>query len=167
MKSVLTGEQINEIQHILDASIPKDSDICVTRETVYHSLIKRYPLNVDVAHFEQSLTLDIKSGRIKGYETKRGRTGGICRKNIKNTSCSCACELTVNNNTYKLPMSEKDAEQFIVGILEAAPSRKGQIFINNKAYVLPRTILISNCIKPESEKLLSNCLKALRAQKID
>ena len=166
---VLSDEQIAEIQRTLDASIPEGSDICLTRETIYRGLRERAGLDMELYRFERALTTAIRIGRITGYETRRGRCGGICRKGAfsKSSKSKGKCELTINGKTYQLGMSEHDAEQFLMGILGAKPARQGEVLINNKIYSLPKAILLSNCLKPESEKLLANCLKALRAQGIE
>lgn len=169
----LSNEQVAEIQRILDASIPTGSTICLTRETIYRRLQERglasLLLDMEQYRFERALTAAIRNERITGYEMKRGRGGGVCRKGTCKGKSSGHCELTINGRTYRLPMSEQDAEQFIMGILGARPAQRGngQILINNHVYTLPKAILLSNCVRPESEKLLANCLKAMNAQGID
>ena len=80
LEELLTEEQISAITEILDRSCV--GNICVSRSQLYSELKEPLQLDMELYQFEKAITTAIKNDVIKGFETRAGRSGGICRKGV-------------------------------------------------------------------------------------
>ena len=164
---LLSDEQIIYIQKVLETSC--QGEVCISRARLFDELKKPLKLTIEQYQFEQALTQAIKNKRIVGFETRSGRNGGVCRlgafakhdaaqkqKRIKKPRKSRHCLVTVNDNTYNVPISESQACGFIMTVLNGLPANDGKanVYINNGAYRIPNTIKTIDVLK---DYLLNIC----------
>lgn len=76
---ILSDEQIAFIQRVLEKSCM--DKVCLSRSRIYEELKELMGIGSMEKHqFEKAITAAIKKGRIKGFKTKKGAYGGICRE---------------------------------------------------------------------------------------
>lgn len=138
-----SSSQIETIQKILDASCV--GAVCISRASIFEEAKKHVEINMELYRFEQAITNAIREKKIKGYETKAGRNGGICKKGVfsnkeKKVVKHC-CNITIENKTLKVSMAELAAIQLIEAC-NGKPAEKGDvnIFVNNLGYKIPDTL---------------------------
>jgi hypothetical protein len=134
-EELLTLKQTEYIQFILEQSCT--GKICLSRSYLFEQLKEPLKLQIEQYQFEQAITAAIKSGKITGFKTRTGRSGGICRVeafvNKKNI-----CSIIFAGNVYNVS-SENQMYGFITSVLNAKPAtaNRGNIHINNIGYKIP------------------------------
>lgn len=142
-KESLTQDQLDFIQAVLDKSCI--DDVCISRSKLYTDIKSRLGLKIEKYQFEQSITIAIKTKKIKGFAIKRGAYGGICREGtIKPTikSKKTICTVIIPGyKSIKFKANEKDIIKVFTELFDAEPDANGKWFINNHSYKLPSTVL--------------------------
>jgi hypothetical protein len=157
---VLSGEQLGVVQKILEESCV--GEICIRRSIIFEETKKHIVLDMELYRFEQVLTHAIKKDLLPGFTTRPGRSGGICRtgafskrdeerKSKHPVSVKKQCYITIDKLTYKVPIAEDAARNFILNILQARPADGnrdiGDIFLNNEPFSLLNGITATMILK--------------------
>ena len=150
--NLLSNEDVSYIQKVLEQSCI--GNICLSRARLYGELKEPMNLKIEQYQFEQAITAAIKAKRIIGFETRSGRTGGICRTGAFSKKASCT--ITVGDVLYDAPISENQVHSFITTVLNAIPGYSGNVSINKIKYILPSNM----------EKVLSNYIVNIYSGKI-
>jgi hypothetical protein len=140
--NLLSDRDIAYIQKVLEQSCT--GEICLSRSHLYETLKTPMNLQIEQYQFEQAITAAIKSRRIVGFETRSGRTGGICREGAFSKKSTCI--IGIGDLLYEAPISSSQVHTFITTVLNAIPGHSGNVKINNIKYILPSSM----------EKVLSN-----------
>lgn len=133
-----TKEQLELIQESLDISI--DGDICIPKKVLFESIQEHQSLEMEQYQFEHLLTEAIRSDKIKGYEIRQGRGGGVCKAGVfkeRDSRRKSRVTVTLNNKTYTVPESKRKLLSAIVGTGKEAEAGQGNVFVNNRLYLLP------------------------------
>lgn len=129
---LLSVDDLSYIQKVLEQSCI--GDVCLSRSQLYEELKGPMKLDIEQYQFEQALTSAIKNKRIIGFETRSGRTGGICR--VGAFSKKSSCTIAIGAVIYDVPVPEEQANLFLTQVLNAIQSYTGNIVINQTKYIL-------------------------------
>lgn len=133
----LTDEHIKYIQQVLERSCT--GSICISSSALYEASKLKFSIQTEPHQFKIALKQAFTSGKITGFETRTGRTGGICRAGafVNHVSSKRTCSVSINNAKYKVSISENKIITFIT-FMGGVISDKGNVIINNKLYLLPK-----------------------------
>jgi hypothetical protein len=118
--------------------------------------------------FEQALTNALHSGKLSDFESRRGRTGGICKKGAfarkdrttRRSRPPPGCTIRVEDEIFHVNVTTAQAVRFITQVLNGRPSvKRSDIAVNSTSFYIPEKI--------EAKKALINHLDALKAQRIE
>lgn len=143
-KDCLSEDNIKFIHDVLDKSCVNDA--CISKSKLYAEVKKPLGLKIEKYQFEQAITNAIKNKKIPGFEIKRGAYGGICRLGYnvpKTISKKIKCSITLSNKKIITFMAvESKVIKLITDTFKAkaAVNGDGSLFVNNRAYKLPKDI---------------------------
>jgi len=78
--SELTEKQLDGIQSVLENSCT--GRFCISRSKLYESVKDLLGITLEKYRFEREITKAIKNGSLKGFETRPGKSGGICKAGV-------------------------------------------------------------------------------------
>jgi hypothetical protein len=162
LASLLTPTQLEAIKSVLESSCIGES--CINRDIVYSAVIANgTPINMEPYQFAKALTGVIKYGLVLGFETRKGRAGGICRRGAfenrdKQKKNRAKCSIRINGITYSVNVSVQTAVTFVTKVLNGVEAAQGDgnVLVNNLMFKIPDT---SN-----TQSITENYLKAIKAQ---
>lgn len=79
-KHEFTEKQLEGIQNVLENSCT--GRFCISRSKLYESVRDHLNITLEEYRFEREITKAIKSGKLKGFETRPGKGGGICKAGV-------------------------------------------------------------------------------------
>jgi hypothetical protein len=139
----LSPEQLAAIQEILEQELPENEPKCIPRSSLYEMMEDQID-GMERYLFQVSVTAAIKNGDIKGFETRHGRSGGICRAGVfdeRDRQRQRQCVVTIKGKAYQVNASEAQVFAFLVAALDGKPTTDGaDIYIGNAAYKLPPSL---------------------------
>ena len=163
---ILTQAQLKQIHSVLDRYCVGQT--CISRSRLYEEIKGPLGLTIEQYLFEQAITAAIKTGRLKGFETRAGKHGGICRagafddhdrqrkeKVAQRKPRKKYCAVTIDSIKHEVSLKPDKIEQFVVNILQGKKAKKGHIAIDSTEYILPDTINTSKLLKEFVKKHLN------------
>lgn len=165
LESLLTDDQLLSIQSALDISCT--GQFCISREVLYEQLKGPLALDIELYQFEKIMTYAIKSGKIKGFETRTGQNGGICRAGVfaehdkkRRKTKEDICTISIDDKVYRIKNNAAQVSALMLSVFRAEPTNNNpSLYINSVGYKLPKDI------KP-TEILEDYILNVLGASKV-
>ena len=162
----LSDDQLAEIRKTLGECC--QGETCISRKALYVLIKDRLNLNLELYLFEQAITNALQSDKLPGFESRRGRSGGICKKGAfvrrdhaaRKSSRPPGCTIRIGDEAFHANITTAQAVRFVTQVLNGKPSIKpSDIAVNSTSFHIPKTI--------EAKKVLANHLETLKAQRIE
>ena len=165
-KAILSDDQLVEIRKTLGEQC--QGEMCISRKALYILVKDRLNLDIEAYLFEQALTNALQSGKLPGFESRRGRSGGICKKGAfahkdrvaHKSSRPPGCTIRIEGELFHVNITTAQTVRFITRVLNGYPTMPpGDIAVNSTSFRIPKTI--------ESKQALINHLETLKAQRVE